>query len=229
MLAANTHALVLLSGGLDSTTTLAIAKTQHKLCSVLSFDYGQRHGVELQAAKIIASRAGVEEHLIVKIDHHSLSGSSLTDHSQSIPSHKTTSHIPNTYVPGRNTLFISYALSIAEHKGLDAIYLGCSSVDYSGYPDCRPEYFEAWRQLTHFANKQGVEGCPIPIHTPLLYLTKAETIQEGFRLGVDYRPTISCYQANQQGEACGKCDSCYLRQQGFKAAGLPDPTLYYLA
>lgn len=220
------QALLLLSGGLDSATVLAMLKSQHKFCSALSFDYGQKHNIELQAAKRIARAAGVVEHIVINLDNHSLLGSSLTHSQQTIPHYVGDKAIPNTYVPGRNTLFMSYALSVAEQRNIGNIYMGCSAVDYSGYPDCRPEYFNAWRILTQFANKVGVEGTPIQIHTPLLYLTKGETIIEGHRLGVDYSKTISCYQANKQGEACGYCDSCVLRRQGFKAAGLPDPTLY---
>ncbi|MHA7841525.1 MAG: 7-cyano-7-deazaguanine synthase QueC [Gammaproteobacteria bacterium] len=223
---AQEHALILLSGGLDSATVLAMAKAHNKRCSALSFYYGQKHDIELKAAQRIAQEANVIEHIIITLDNRSLLGSSLTDGEQSIPHHEECSAIPSTYVPGRNTLFMSYALSIAEQRNIDSIYVGCSAVDYSGYPDCRPEYFNAWQTLAQFANKTGVEGKPITIHTPLLYLTKGETIIEGHRLGIDYSKTISCYQANDNGEACGYCDSCVLRRNGFAAANLPDPTRY---
>ncbi|MGA2655498.1 MAG: 7-cyano-7-deazaguanine synthase QueC [Gammaproteobacteria bacterium] len=222
-------AVVLLSGGLDSTTTLALAKSQGYICHAISFDYGQRHIAELNAAKNIAKIMGVASHNIFNIAIDQFGGSALTDKTQVIPENKNISaQIPSTYVPARNTIFLSIALGFAETLHADAIFIGASSVDYSGYPDCRPEYFAAFNQLAKLATKEGVEGHPIAIETPLLYLTKAQTLQLGLKLGVDYSLTVSCYQATDEGLACGRCDSCMLRKKGFHDAGIDDMTRYIL-
>lgn len=232
----NQNAVVLLSGGLDSVTCLYWAKARFASVTALSFDYGQRHNSELVAAKNIAKHAQVS-HRIIDIDIAQLGGSSLTDHTLSVPdgdASKFPSHtdhidndaIPNTYVPARNTIFLSYALAVAEVTNSNHIVIGVSSVDYSGYPDCRPEYIAAFESMANLATKAGVTGHPLHIQTPLQQLSKAQTIQLGVSLGVDYSQTVSCYKANFEGEACGHCDSCTLRQQGFKAAGIPDPTRY---
>ncbi|WP_108124819.1 7-cyano-7-deazaguanine synthase QueC [Saccharospirillum mangrovi] len=218
-------AVVLLSGGLDSTTVLAHAKAEGYDTYALSFNYGQRHDAELDAAKRIASAMGVIEHKVVPIDLASLGGSALTDHSIDVPT-EASEGIPVTYVPARNTVFLSIALGWAEVLEAQNIFIGVSAVDYSGYPDCRPEYIEAYERLANLATRMGVEGRTIKIHTPLIELSKAETVQLGSRLGVDYSLTVSCYQANEAGEACGRCDSCRLRQKGFAEAGLADPTRY---
>lgn len=218
-------AVVLLSGGLDSTTVLAQAKADGYELYALSFDYGQRHDAELDAAKRIAKAMGVVEHKIIPIDLASLGGSALTDHSLEVPT-EVTEGIPVTYVPARNTVFLSIALGWAEVLEAQNIFIGVSAVDYSGYPDCRPEYIEAYERLANLATRMGVEGRTIKIHTPLIDLSKADTVALGTRLGVDYGLTVSCYQANDSGEACGRCDSCRLRQKGFAEAGVPDPTRY---
>lgn len=218
-------AVVLLSGGLDSTTVLAQAKAEGYELYALSFDYGQRHDAELDAAKRIAKAMAVVEHKVIPIDLASLGGSALTDHSLDVPTEQTEG-IPVTYVPARNTVFLSIALGWAEVLGAQHIFIGVSAVDYSGYPDCRPEYIEAYERLANLATRMGVEGRAVKIHTPLIHLSKAETVALGSRLGVDYGLTVSCYQANQIGEACGRCDSCRLRQKGFAEASLPDPTRY---
>lgn len=217
------RAVVLLSGGLDSATCLAWAM-QHYDCQTLSFSYGQRHSSELDAAKRNAAQAGVT-HRVITIDLRSLGGSALTDDSIDVPEDQT-SGIPVTYVPARNTIFLSYALAVAEVTQSQAIVIGVNAVDYSGYPDCRPEYIDAFAKMAALATKSGVEGEPVQIQTPLLHLSKAQIIQMGHALGVDYSLTVSCYQADSQGHACGRCDSCRLRQQGFADAGLPDPTPY---
>jgi 7-cyano-7-deazaguanine synthase len=217
------RAVVLLSGGLDSATCLAWAM-QHYDCETLSFSYGQRHCSELDAAKRNAAQAGVA-HRVITIDLRSLGGSALTDDSIDVPEDQT-SGIPVTYVPARNTIFLSYALAVAEVTHSQAIVIGVNAVDYSGYPDCRPEYIDAFAKMAALATKSGVEGEPVQIQTPLLHLSKAQIIQMGHALGVDYSLTVSCYQADGQGHACGRCDSCRLRQQGFADAGLPDPTPY---
>ena len=233
------NAVVLLSGGLDSVTCLYWAKQRFATVTAVSFNYGQRHNSELVAAKHIAQQAGVS-HRIIDIDIAQLGGSSLTDHSLSVPEAQTggsssasdsadntdNAAIPNTYVPARNTIFLSYALAVAEVTESNHIVIGVSSVDYSGYPDCRPEYIAAFETLANLATKAGVSGHKLHIQTPLQQLSKAQTIELGVSLGVDYAQTISCYQANAAGEACGVCDSCMLRQQGFKQAGLADPTRY---
>lgn len=218
-------AVVLLSGGLDSTTVLAQAKAEGYDLYALSFDYGQRHDVELEAAKRIASAMGVVEHKIVPMNLSSIGGSALTDPGIDVPTEESEG-IPVTYVPARNTVFLSIALGWAEVLEAQDIFIGVSAVDYSGYPDCRPEYIAAYERLANLATKMGVEGRHIHIRTPLINLTKAATIQAGDQLGVDYSLTVSCYQANEAGEACGECDSCRLRKKGFEEAGVPDPTRY---
>lgn len=234
--AKNQNAVVLLSGGLDSVTCLYWAKDRYAEVTAVSFNYGQRHNSELVAAKQIAEQAGVP-HRIIDIDIAQLGGSSLTDHTMSVPdgnADKFPSHndsidndaIPNTYVPARNTIFLSYALAVAEVADANHIVIGVSSVDYSGYPDCRPEYINAFEVMANLATKAGVTGHKLHIQTPLQQLSKAQTIELGVSLGVDYSQTISCYQANLAGEACGVCDSCTLRKQGFNDAGITDPTRY---
>lgn len=227
---ANT-AVVLLSGGLDSTTTLAIAKSQGFDCHALTFDYGQRHYAELFAAKNIANLMGAASHQIFKIALDQIGGSALTDKKIAVPDYKSHdyNHIPITYVPARNTIFLSIALGFAEVRKAQDIFIGASSVDYSGYPDCRPEYFSAFTHLANIATQQGIEGKPFTIHTPLLHLSKAQTLQAGLALGVDYSLTVSCYQATDEGLACGVCDSCMLRKKGFADAGVVDPTRYIKA
>ncbi|MBU2707498.1 7-cyano-7-deazaguanine synthase QueC [Zooshikella marina] len=219
-------AVVLLSGGLDSTTCLAYAKSQGYECYALSFDYGQKHNSELEAAKRIAHAMNAARHEVLPLQLNQLTRSALTDQSIDIPDYVDDGEIPVTYVPARNTILIAVALGWAEVLEADAIFIGVSSVDYSGYPDCRPEYIEAYRKLAELATKVGVEGKPISIETPLIHLNKAETIQLGHKLGVDYGLTVSCYRANDEGEACGECDSCYLRKKGFSDAGVEDPTHY---
>lgn len=218
-------AVVLVSGGLDSTTVLAIANEAGYECFTLSFDYGQRHKVELEAAARIANLMRASEHKIVKLDLRSIGGSALTDDAIPVPESET-SGIPSTYVPARNTVFLSIALAWAEVLGAEAIYIGVNAVDYSGYPDCRPDYIAAFQTMANLATRAGVEGRPLHLLTPLIHLTKAEIIQRGLALGVDYSATVSCYQANAQGQACGLCDSCRLRKMGFADAGVSDPTNY---
>jgi 7-cyano-7-deazaguanine synthase len=218
-------AVVLLSGGLDSATALAIALEQGYQCYVLSFDYGQRSLTELNAAKAIAQQLGVAEHRVIRLHLEDFGGSALTDHSIDVPD-EVTDEIPVTYVPARNTVFLSLALGWAEVLEADSIFIGVNAVDYSGYPDCRPEYIAAFETMANLATKRGVLGNPIRIETPLIDLTKEQIIQAGTRLGVDYSLTVSCYQADHQGRACGHCDSCRLRTQGFVDAGLADPTRY---
>ncbi|MBF0255220.1 MAG: 7-cyano-7-deazaguanine synthase QueC [Gammaproteobacteria bacterium] len=221
-------AVVLLSGGLDSATCLALAREQGYACHALSFNYGQRHRAELEAARRLAEGLGAVEHRIVAMDLAALGGSALTDLSIDVPEegHQAENSIPVTYVPARNTIFLSVALAYAEVLGASDIYLGVNAVDYSGYPDCRPGFIQAFEQLANLATRAGLEGSRFRIHTPLLHLSKAEIISQGHRLGIDYRMTISCYQADPQGRACGRCDSCRFRAQGFAAAGLPDQTRY---
>lgn len=219
-------AVVLLSGGLDSVTVLALAKSEGYECHALSFDYGQRHQVELAAAERLAKTYGADSFRVMNMNMAAIGGSALTDERIAVPTEGVGESIPVTYVPARNTIFLSYALGLAEVLNADAIFIGVNAVDYSGYPDCRPEYIQAFEHLANLATKTGVEGHRIEIKTPLIHLTKAEIIQLGTRLGVDYALTVSCYQANLAGEACGLCDSCRLRKQGFAQAGLPDPTRY---
>lgn len=218
-------AVVLVSGGLDSTTVLAIAKNQGYDCYTLSFDYGQRHRVELEAAERLSRDMGAIEHKTVVLDLRTIGGSALTDDTIDVPEQHTEG-IPVTYVPARNTVFLSIALGWAEVLEANDIFIGVNAVDYSGYPDCRPDYIKAYETMANLATKAGVQGHSLRIQTPLIDLTKAEIIQKGVQLGVDYAQTVSCYQANSQGEACGRCDSCRLRQQGFKDAGVTDPTRY---
>lgn len=218
-------AVVLLSGGMDSSTVLAIAKAQGFACYALSFRYGQRHSAELQAAKNIAESMQVAQHEIIDLDLSRFGGSALTDNDIAVPS-SLTSGIPVTYVPARNTVFLSIALGWAEVLAANDIFIGVTAVDYSGYPDCRPEFIKSFEDMANLATKAGVEGVRFSIHTPLIQLSKAEIIQQGDALGVDYAQTVTCYQANEQGEACGVCDACRLRQKGFVDAGLVDTTRY---
>lgn len=219
-------AIVLLSGGMDSTTCLAIAKDQGYDTYALSFNYQQRHITELQAASQIAQHFGCKQHRIVDLPIHQFGGSALTDLDIDVPKYQGDGKIPITYVPARNLTFLAIALGWAEVLTSNDIFIGVSSVDYSGYPDCRPEFFESFSQTAKLATKAGTEGQNLQIHTPLIYLSKAETILTGHNLGVDYHMTVSCYKANQHGLACGLCDSCVLRQQGFAQANLPDETHY---
>ena len=220
-------AVILLSGGLDSTTCLAQAIKDQYDCYAISFDYGQKHRAELFAATNICRQFAVKAHETVTLSIGHLGGSSLTDSRLKIADANTDDEaIPNTYVPARNTTFLSIALGWAEILAAEAIYIGVSAVDYSGYPDCRPEYIAAYQSMANLATKTGVEGRPIRIITPLIHLNKAQTIQMGLELGVDYSQTVSCYQANEHGEACGRCDSCALRIKGFTDAGVSDPTRY---
>ena len=226
MSAENAKAVVLLSGGLDSVTTLAIAQAQGYECFALSFSYGQRHDAELDAASKIAQQYQVSEHLVLNIDLGRMGGSALTDTSIDVPQQQG-SGIPVTYVPARNTVFLSYALAWAEVLNAEAIFIGVNAVDYSGYPDCRPEYIEAFQTMARLATRAGVEGQTISVKTPLINLSKAQIIQKGTELGVDYASTVSCYQADEKGQACGVCDSCRLRKAGFHEAGVADPTRYW--
>ncbi|MCK6052986.1 7-cyano-7-deazaguanine synthase QueC [Moraxella osloensis] len=227
------NAVVLLSGGLDSVTCLYWAKANYANVTAVSFNYGQRHDSELNAAKKIAATAQVN-HRIIDIDLAQLGGSALTDASLVVPDAKQTDFsdnqhndsIPITYVPARNTIFLSYALALAEVTQSNAIVIGVNAVDYSGYPDCRPEYIAAFENMANLATKAGVMGNHLHIATPLLHLSKAEIIKLGVSLGVDYALTVSCYRADSEGRACGHCDSCYLRQQGFLQAEIDDPTIY---
>lgn len=222
--------VTLLSGGLDSATALAIAKSRGFRLFALSFNYGQRHSIELTKAARIAKAIGVEQHLIVNIDLRSIGGSALTD-SPAVPKERSidemSSGIPITYVPARNTIFLSFALAWAEVLGADDIFIGVNALDYSGYPDCRPAYIEAFEKMANLATKAGVEGrMQLKIHTPLIAMTKAEIIKTGLDLGVDYSLTHSCYDPSAEGLACGKCDSCRLRLKGFAEAGARDPIRY---
>ena len=218
-------AVVLVSGGLDSATVLAMAVSQGFACHAVSFDYGQRHKAELVAAAALVQAMGAVEHKVIKLDLAGIGGSALTDASLAVPEHPTQG-IPITYVPARNTVFLALALGWAEVLQAHDIFIGINAVDYSGYPDCRPEYIKAFQVLANLATRAGVEGQQIMIRTPLLSLSKAQIIREGTRLGVDYSHTVSCYTADSQGRACGVCDACRLRAVGFQGAGLPDPTHY---
>lgn len=219
-------AVVLLSGGLDSATCLAMANAQGFACYVLSFDYGQRHHAELTAARQIASVMGALEHRVVALDIGQFGASALTDPAIAVSDFSGSEAIPATYVPARNTIFLAIALGMAEAVGAYDIFIGVNAVDYSGYPDCRPEFIDAFQQLAHLATKTAVEGQAFRFHAPLLSMTKAQIIQTGARLEVDYGLTVSCYRLNAKGEACGYCDSCVLRAKGFEAAKMPDPTHY---
>ena len=216
-------AVILVSGGLDSTTVVAMAKRQGYKCYTLSFDYGQRHRSELEAASRVSESMAVVEHKVVKLDLGSIGGSALTDTSIDVPE-AATSGIPVTYVPARNTVFLSIALGWAEVLGANDIFLGVNAVDFSGYPDCRPEYITAFERMANLATRAAVEGQPLTVHAPLIDMSKAQIIQAGIELGVDYSKTVSCYQASLEGEACGRCESCRLRRQGFEQAGISDPT-----
>jgi 7-cyano-7-deazaguanine synthase len=220
---AQPKAVVLVSGGLDSATTLAIARDQGYDCHALAVDYGQRHRSELDAAQRVAAAAGVPLK-ILPLDLRAIGGSALTDEID-VPE-EATSGIPVTYVPARNTILLSLALGFAEVLGADDLFIGVNAVDYSGYPDCRPEFIAAYQAMARLATKAGVEGEELTIHTPLIDLSKAEIIRRGTALGVDYSQTVSCYQADNEGRACGRCDSCRIRREGFEAAGMPDPTRY---
>ncbi|MEA3149107.1 MAG: 7-cyano-7-deazaguanine synthase [Gammaproteobacteria bacterium] len=220
-----TSAIVLLSGGLDSATSLAIARSQGFKSFALSVHYGQRHAAELDAAKRVAAALGAHEHRIMGVDLAGIGGSALTDAAVAVPE-APGEGIPVTYVPARNTLLLSLALGWAEVVGAADIFVGVNAVDYSGYPDCRPEFIRAFEQLARLATKAGVEGGRLAIQAPLMTLSKAEIIRTGLDLGVDYGMTVSCYQADADGRACGKCDSCRLRRAGFVDAGVPDPTRY---
>lgn len=217
--------MVLLSGGLDSATTLAIAVKKGFQCFALSFDYGQRHVAEISAARKLARQMAVEEHRTVKIDLGALGGSALTDKKLDVPEYPTEG-IPVTYVPARNTVMLAYALAWSEVLGANDLFIGVNAVDYSGYPDCRPEYIAAFEKLANLATRAGIEQGGIKVHVPLISLSKAEIIKLGLNLGVDYSQTVSCYQASPKGEACGRCDSCRLRKAGFEQAGVKDPTRY---
>jgi len=218
-------AVILLSGGLDSATVLAIAREAGYACHALSLDYGQRHTAELAAAVRVAKSLGAVEHRVLRLGLSDFGGSALTDASIAVPE-SPTAGIPVTYVPARNTIMLALALAWAEVLGSRDIFIGVNAVDYSGYPDCRPEFIEAFERMANLATKAGVEGAQLHIHAPLQTLSKADIIRRGAALGVDYAQTVSCYQASADGLACGRCDSCRLRREGFLAAGIPDPTRY---
>ena len=220
------RAVILVSGGLDSTTVLAMARAQGYACYTLSFDYGQRHRAELLAAERVSAVLGDVEHKVVKLNLDSIGGSALTDTDLAVPEEETEG-IPITYVPARNTVFMSIALGWAEVLGAQDIFIGVNAVDYSGYPDCRPEYIAAFETMANLATRAGVEGQKLSIHTPLMDMGKGDIIAAGVALGVDYGLTVSCYQADDDGRACGKCDSCRLRRQGFEHAQVSDPTRYF--
>jgi 7-cyano-7-deazaguanine synthase len=219
-------AVILLSGGLDSATVVAMAQAQGYQCYTMSFDYGQRHRAELHAAARVAKERGVVAHKVIGLDLDGMGGSALTDSSIAVPE-APGEGIPVTYVPARNTVFLSLALGWAEVLGARDIFIGVNAVDYSGYPDCRPEFVEAFERLANLATKAGVEGQGFTIQAPLQNMSKADIVTAGIALGVDYSQTVSCYQANDQGQACGKCDSCRLRAEGFANAGVSDPTPYF--
>jgi 7-cyano-7-deazaguanine synthase len=221
----NNKAVVLLSGGIDSCTTLAIAHARGYECYGLTIDYGQRHRAELKAAWRVAEALGVREYKVIRLDLGQIGGSALTDPSIAVPEIPSEG-IPVTYVPARNTVLLGLALSWAEVLGAWNIFIGVNAIDYSGYPDCRPEFIESFERTARLATKAGIEGQTFKIYTPLIYLSKAQIIQEGICLGVNYSITVSCYQADDEGRACGLCDACRFRAEGFKAAGVPDPTIY---
>ena len=218
-------AVVLLSGGMDSATVLAIARSRGWRCHALSVDYGQRHRAELDAARRVASALGAVEHRVVPLDLRVFGGSALTDDSIAVPS-APSQGIPVTYVPARNTIFLALALAYAEVTGSEAIFTGANAVDYSGYPDCRPEFVAAFERLARLATRAAVEGTPISIEAPIIAMGKADIVREGHRLGVDFSMTVSCYNADAGGRACGSCDACRLRRAGFDDAGIADPTRY---
>lgn len=218
-------AVVLVSGGLDSATTLAIARQAGYDCYALSFDYGQRHRCELDAASRVVAQLGAVQHKRIVLHLDDIGGSALTDATLAVPK-SPTSGIPITYVPARNTVFLSLALGWAEVIGTADIFIGVNAVDYSGYPDCRPEFIAAFERLANLATRAGVEGCHFAVHAPLIHLGKAQIIQRGHDLGIDYGSTVSCYDPDPEGRACGACDACRLRREGFSQAGVPDPTRY---
>ena len=219
-------AVVLVSGGLDSATLLALAVSQGYRCHTLAFNYGQRHSAEIKAAERLSRQLGAQDHKLVNLDLRTIGGSALTDDQLVVPESGITEGIPITYVPARNTVFLSLALGYAEVLQAAVVFIGVNAVDYSGYPDCRPDFIEAFNNLAALATRCGVEGRPIRIETPLIELSKADIIRRGNELGVDYSLTVSCYQADSEGRACGRCDSCRLRAAGFRDAGMPDPTRY---
>jgi 7-cyano-7-deazaguanine synthase len=219
-------AVVLLSGGLDSATVLALACRDGFECHALSVNYGQRHQAELVAAKRVADALGAREHRVIALNLQTFGGSALTDLSLDVPTDGAAKGIPITYVPARNTIFLSLALAWAEVLGASAIFIGANAVDYSGYPDCRPEYLQAYQAMVNLATRAAVEGNPLVIHAPLVRMTKAQIIVAGMEAGVDFRLTVSCYQADDAGSACGVCDACRIRRAGFAAAGIDDPTRY---
>lgn len=223
------RAVVLLSGGLDSATCLAIAKQSGFDCHCMSVDYGQRHAAELAAAARVATNLGATEHRVVHLDIGQFGGSALTDAAITVPTGGVAPGIPVTYVPARNTIMLSLALGWAEILGAQDIFVGVNAVDYSGYPDCRPAFIQAFEALANLATKAAVEGHHLSLHAPLIDLSKADIIQRGISLGVDYAQTVSCYQADETGSACGLCDACRLRREGFILAGIPDPTKYKIA
>jgi 7-cyano-7-deazaguanine synthase len=223
------RAVVLLSGGMDSATTAAIAQDDGFAVSALSFRYGQRHAVELEAARRVAERLGIDGHMVIDIDLRTIGGSALTGDGEvpkDRPIETIGQEIPQTYVPARNTIFLSYALAVAEVAGAADIFIGANALDYSGYPDCRPEYFRAFQNLARLATRAGLEGSAIRIHTPLIQMSKAEIIKRGLGLGIDYGITVSCYDPSAEGAACGRCDACLLRLKGFRELGLEDPADY---
>ena len=225
MTAQGVPAVVLLSGGLDSATVLAMARAEGYACHALSVRYGQRHAAELDAAARVASRLGAASHRIIGIDLGGIGGSALTDARIAVPE-SPSEGIPPTYVPARNTIFLALGMGVAEGASADDLFIGVNAIDYSGYPDCRPEFIDAFRRLASLATRASVEGRPLRVHAPLIDLTKADIIRRGLALGVDYGLTVSCYQADAEGAACGRCDACRLRRDGFAAAGAPDPTRY---
>jgi len=222
----NQRAVVLLSGGLDSATVLAIAQAEGYECHALSFDYGQRHGAELRAAERVAAASGIAPPKRIHLGLDAIGGSALTDAAIAVPNQPQPGVIPVTYVPARNTVFLALALGWAEVLNCTDLFIGVNAVDYSGYPDCRPEFIAAFQTVARLATRAGVEGAPFTVHTPLIQLTKADIIRRGIELGVDYGLTVSCYSADPEGRACRVCDACRLRATGFAAAGVPDPTRY---
>jgi 7-cyano-7-deazaguanine synthase len=224
---ASMNAVVLLSGGLDSATVLAIARSEGYACHCLSLDYGQRHRAELDAAARVAAALGAKAHRVIKLDLAAFGGSALTDTSIAVPVDGASAGIPVTYVPARNTILLSLALAWAEVLGAQHIFFGANAVDYSGYPDCRPEFVRAFESMANLATKAAVEGARLTLHAPIISLSKADIIHRGAALGVDYALTVSCYQADDAGRACGACDSCRLRRAGFAATTMADPTRYY--